>query len=167
MDLVSWYGVSWWLNNYMRNILRLDGISYKDLAIWKAPHLFCISQSIIQPPSDWPDHVYCTGRWFLDESVLSTSMTAPHPDLLQFLDKTRGVGPLVYIGFGSMSIRLLVEDVMKIMKAVKNANVFAIFCTSSANWSKKLPEEVTVLSKEDQTICFIQEAQHAWLFPRV
>ncbi len=115
------------------------------------PVLHGVSQHVVPQPSDWPETARTTGYWFLDQ----INDYSPPPELEAFLEAGP---PPVYIGFGSMA-GLNPERLANIViKALQKAGSRGIIATGWGGLKTvDLPE----------TILQIDQAPHAWLFPRV
>ena len=117
------------------------------------PTLVACSQAVFPRPADWPQGVYNTGYWFLDEEP----GWQPPVELLHFL---QGGRPPVYVGFGSIGDPAAAEQTTHlVIKALQLAGQRGVLATG---WSgmvqlDSLPEEIFVL----------ESAPHAWLFPRM
>jgi sterol 3beta-glucosyltransferase len=117
------------------------------------PTVISCSNYVFPKPADWPEHVYNTGYWFLDDE--------PHwraPDnLLEFLQDGP---PPVYVGFGSLSDPDLAGQVTQVVaQALRLSGQRGILATGwggMANTSD-LAEDIFVL----------ESAPHALLFPRM
>ncbi len=117
------------------------------------PTVTSCSNYVFPKPNDWPEHVYNTGYWFLDEEPGWT----PPDNLLRFLE--RGAPP-VYVGFGSMSNLALAEQTTRLLiEALRLAGQRGVLATGWSGMSKleNLPDELFML----------ESAPHAWLFPRM
>ena len=117
------------------------------------PTVTSCSNYVFPKPNDWPEHVYNTGYWFLDEEPGWT----PPEDLLRFLEQG---APPVYVGFGSMSNPALAEQTTRlVIEALRQAGQRGVLATGWAGMSKtdSLPENIFML----------ESAPHSWLFPRM
>ena len=117
------------------------------------PTVISCSNSVFPRPKDWPEYVYNTGYWFLDEE----SDWNPLNDLLEFLQKG---APPVYVGFGSMGDPTLTNQTTQlVVDALKLSGQRGILATGWKGMSKieNLPKEIFIL----------ESAPHAWLFPRM
>lgn len=115
------------------------------------PVLHAISAHVLPRPNDWPDHVYLSGYWFLDES----NAWEPSAELAAFLDAG---DPPVYVGFGSMAGRSPEKLARTVIAALQKAHVRGIIASGWGGLSARdLPD----------TIFQIDQAPHDWLFPRM
>ncbi|KAH8998525.1 family 1 glycosyltransferase [Lactarius akahatsu] len=101
--------------------------------------------------------------WFLDNPELNWT---PPPTLIDFMAKARSDGkPLVYIGFGSITVpnpKLVTE---RLIRAVQKSDVRAIISKGwSARASKSKDEDDVVFPEE----CYsLDRVPHDWLFPQL
>jgi hypothetical protein len=72
------------------------------LAQSKIPFIYNFSQAVVPKPLDWGDATTVSGYWFLDNP--DPNWTPPEA-LLHFMDAAKkDKKPLVYIGFGSITV---------------------------------------------------------------
>jgi len=117
------------------------------------PTLVACSQAVFPRPADWPQGVYNTGYWFLDEEP----GWQPPVELLHFL---QGGRPPVYVGFGSIGDPAAAEQTTRlVIEALQLAGQRGVLATGWSGMTKldSLPQEIFVL----------ESAPHAWLFPRM
>lgn len=117
----------------------------------RPPMLFAFSPEIVPPPSDWPQHAFVQGYWFLDPP----SGWAPPERLVQFLN---GGEPPVYIGFGSMTVPRPEELTRAVIEGVRKAGRRAILGTG---WG------TITAGSDSEDILFVGDVPHGWLFERV
>ncbi|MDF3626211.1 glycosyltransferase [Brytella acorum] len=144
----------------MRHDLGLEPIGWRGPWSRKGGHarghylLYAFSRHLQPQPDDWPaDRIAVTGSWFYDQ----TQKWTPPPALMRFLEA--GPKPL-YIGFGSMMCGNPEAFTRMILEAVRQTGRRAIIATG---WGalRALP------GQEDDSLFFIENAPHDWLFPRV
>ncbi|KZL70081.1 UDP-transferase protein (glycosyltransferase family 28 domain-containing protein) [Colletotrichum tofieldiae] len=139
----------WWLSQYNR---------------MGVPCTYLWSPLLLPKPADWPDNVNVSGFVFND----APEEYAPPAELVRFLEAAET--PPVYIGFGSMSFANAQEVFEGIFEAVRRVGVRAVVGKGWANLDK---EEVGKGGgdgdgrRDMSHICIVDEAPHAWLFPRV
>lgn len=169
IDMALWTGTSKQINRFRRNVLGLPPTTLERLELWRVPHIYSFSASVLPPPKDWPDYVHCTGYWFLDNPDKAWH---PDPAFLAFLDAP-DERPIVYIGFGSIVVPDPEAVSATIVEAVLRANVRAIICKG---WSSRMQgkgktaedvESSAMLDRHPGTIYSIDAVPHDWLFPRI
>jgi sterol 3beta-glucosyltransferase len=113
------------------------------------PALVSCSRYVFDRPSEWNEHVYQNGYWFVGEPQEYT----PPKELAEFL--AAGEKPL-YIGFGSM------------FNAVEAEKLAAILAASLARLGRRAVisgmGSLPLLSKD---ILMVDNIPHSWLFERV
>ncbi|GKT49077.1 sterol 3-beta-glucosyltransferase UGT80A2 [Colletotrichum spaethianum] len=140
---------AWWLSQYNR---------------MGVPCTYLWSPLLLPKPTDWPDNVNVSGFVFDD----APEGYAPPAELLRFLQAEET--PPVYIGFGSMSFADAQEVFEGIFEAVQRVGVRAVV---GKGWASLDTEEVSKGAGGDDGrrdmshVCIVDEAPHAWLFPRV
>ena len=146
----------WWLFgpsvNSINQRLGLPQQSYVQYAqqLKATPYLVGVSPAVYPRPDDWLPNAHLTGYWFLDEAAWQ----APQ-HLIDFIEA--GPAP-VYIGFGSMTGYDASETTGIVLDALAETGHRAIMLRG---WGGLQPGDVT------DNICVIDEAPHAWLFPRM
>lgn len=115
------------------------------------PVLHGFSRHVLPHPSDWPSTARITGYWFLDQ----TRDWTPPPELAAFLEEGP---PPVYFGFGSMAACDPERLTNIVVQAVQEAGVRGIMATG---WGGLKSVELSKI------IHPIDQAPHAWLFPRM
>jgi sterol 3beta-glucosyltransferase len=119
----------------------------------KNPTVISCSNYVFPRPKDWPEHVYSSGYWFLDDEA----DWKPSSDLLDFLQKG---APPVYIGFGSIgNPALAVQTTELAIEALKRSGQRGVLATGWSGMTKleNIPEDIFIL----------ESAPHTWLFPRM
>ena len=117
------------------------------------PCLYGFSPSVLPAPGDWPPAHIVTGYWFLEESHGWT----PQPALESFLSS--GVPPL-YVGFGSMMTGFGRSTFRVLDRALELSGLRAVVSAGSEA-GPFLPAHAS------RRMFFVEDASHAWLFPRV
>lgn len=96
------------------------------------PFLYNFSQAVVPPPLDWSSLIRITGYWFLDQPDTNW---VPQPALLDFMRLARNDNvPLVYVGFGSITIKDVEAVTEHIYEAALTADVRVIL---SRGWSAR------------------------------
>jgi UDP:flavonoid glycosyltransferase YjiC (YdhE family) len=141
-------------NDWRRRILGLP--SFPESGPWKGLYaagfhcLYGFSPAVLPAPADWPPDHIVTGYWFLEE----TTGWAPRPDLVRFLSSA---DPPLYIGFGSMGTGFSRGTFRVLDRALELSGLRAVVSTGG----ELLPP------KAAPRMFFVEDAPHAWLFPRV
>ncbi|EFQ28208.1 glycosyltransferase family 28 domain-containing protein [Colletotrichum graminicola] len=130
---------AWWLSQYNR---------------MGVPCTYLWSPRLLPKPTDWPDNVHISGFVF-DRAP----GYAPPEALARFLAAEET--PPVYIGFGSMSFANAPGVFVEVFEAVARTGVRAVVCKGWANL------DVDEAGRGLEHVCIVDEAPHAWLFPRV
>ena len=118
-----------------------------------SPTLTSCSNFVFPRPRDWPEFVYNTGYWFLDEEP----DWKPPSELLDFLNK--GKSP-IYVGFGSVGDPAQAQHTTElIIKALQLSGQRGVLATGWSGISRidNIPEDFFILDS----------VPHAWLFPRM
>jgi sterol 3beta-glucosyltransferase len=129
------------------------GIPFGRQTLRTQPTIVSCSNYVFPKPTDWPEHVYNTGYWFLEDDKNWT----PPDDLLAFLNK--GVPP-VYVGFGSLGDPdSAAHTTQTVIDALKRSGQRGVLATGWNGMSKAddLPDDIFIL----------ESAPHSWLFPRM
>ena len=85
-----------------------------------APRMCCVSPAVIAQPDDWDAQTSMTGYWRLEDAA----HWQPDAALAAFL--ARAGGPVVYIGFGSMTALAPAALAALVLPAVRDAGVRAV-----------------------------------------
>jgi sterol 3beta-glucosyltransferase len=114
----------------------------------RTPLLFAYSSNILPRPSDWDEHVYVTGYFFLTEEAYE-----PPAVLSDFL--SMGIPP-VCISFGSMVNRKAKHIDQIVQDALKRTNNRGIILSG---WGG-----ITHQSSKD--LLYLESTPHDWLLPK-
>ncbi|KAH9179294.1 glycosyltransferase family 1 protein [Lactarius sanguifluus] len=161
-DNVLWTATSSQINRWRKNTLGIGHTDMGHLAQSKIPFIYNFSQAVVPKPLDWGDATVVSGYWFLDNPELGWS---PPQSLVDWMAKARKDGkPIVYIGFGSITVpnpKLVTE---RIIRGVLKSGVHAII---SKGWSARMSkggDEDVVFPEE----CYsLDKVPHDWLFPQI
>jgi sterol 3beta-glucosyltransferase len=115
------------------------------------PTIYCYSSHVVPTPMDWPATTVATGYWFLDEEP---NWQAP-AELLDFLNAGE---PPVYVGFGSIAGSDPEKKARIVLAALDQTGQRGIL---ASGWGGL---KTGSLLKD---VLLIEQAPHAWLFPRV
>ena len=119
----------------------------------RLPTVISCSKYVFPRPEDWPEYVYNTGFWFLDDEA----DWVPSSDLLAFL---HGGTPPVYVGFGSVGDpTLAVQTTELVIEALRQTGQRGILATGWSGMTKidPVPDDIFIL----------ESAPHSWLFPQM
>lgn len=161
-DNVLWTATSSQINRWRKNTLGIGHADMGHLAQSKIPFIYNFSQAVVPKPLDWGDATVVSGYWFLDNPELGWS---PPQTLVDWMAKARADGkPIVYIGFGSITVpnpKLVTE---RIIRGVLKSGVRAIVSKGwSARMSKGGDEDVAFPEE-----CYsLDKVPHDWLFPQI
>jgi sterol 3beta-glucosyltransferase len=140
------------INQFRKDVLGLPGAKGEDRLHGKPiPKLYAFSEAVVPRPPDWDEWSVITGYWFLD----APGRWRPDPALVEFLQE--GARP-VYIGYGSMFMRGVIEKTEMALKALKLAGRRGILATGWGGFS-------AYHSSKD--VFYLEAAPHDWLFPEV
>ena len=129
------------------------GCPYPRQITRRQPTIVSYSDYVFPRPADWPEQVYTTGYWFLDEEP----GWQPPADLMDFLQAGK---PPVYVGFGSVGNPVLAAQTTRlVIEALKRSGQRGVLATG---WNA-----MTHLEDVPDTIHFLDSAPHSWLFPRM
>ncbi|RDB18077.1 Sterol 3-beta-glucosyltransferase [Hypsizygus marmoreus] len=163
---VIWTATSGQINKWRRRTLKINNTDMGHLAQSKIITIYNFSPAVVPKPLDWGDTTIISGYWFLDNPDHNW---IPPPDLLKWMKKARDDGkPIVYIGFGSITVPHPDRVTARIIKAVVQSDVRAII---SKGWSSRMHKPD--LSVEDAEggyppQCYmLEKIPHDWLFPRI
>ena len=129
------------------------GCPYPRQVTRRQPTIISYSNYIFPRPVNWPEHVYTTGYWFLDEEP----GWEPPADLLDFLQAGK---PPVYVGFGSVGDPSHASQTTRlVIEALKRSGQRGVLATG---WNG-----MTRIEDAPHDIYFLESAPHSWLFPRM
>ena len=139
--------------------IGLKNTDLEGLRTQHVPFLYNFSSAVVPRPLDWSDLIGISGYWTLpansDKCAPVASIAAnayrydPPQDIVDFIAKARAdKKPLVYIGFGSITVPDPVAMTEAIVQAVHASGVRAIL---SKGWSARMSkvEDKTVIPKEE------------------
>jgi sterol 3beta-glucosyltransferase len=117
------------------------------------PTIISCSKYVFPQPDDWPEHVYNTGYWFVDDQA----DWQPSAELLDFLQSGP---PPVYIGFGSLgNPKLAAQTTQLAIDAIQLSGQRGILASGWGGMARveHPPEDILIL----------ESAPHSWLFPQM
>jgi sterol 3beta-glucosyltransferase len=161
-DNVLWTATSSIINKWRRETLKIGNTNMGHLAQSKITFIYNFSPAVVPKPLDWSDSTVISGYWFLDNPDLDWT---PPESLLEWMDKARADGkPIVYVGFGSITVPRPNKVTSHIVKAVLKSDVRAIISKGwSARMSKSNEPEVEIPPE-----CYqLDKVPHDWLFSRI
>ncbi|KAF8073827.1 glycosyltransferase family 1 protein, partial [Lyophyllum atratum] len=162
---VMWTATSGQINRWRRKFLQLPNTDMGHLAQSKIITIYNVSQAVVPRPLDWGDTINISGYWFLDNPDLTWS---PPQDLLDWMAKARNDGkPIVYIGFGSITVPHSNQVTARIVKAVLKSDVRAVI---AKGWSSRMnrPGDDKDMQVEIPPECYmIDKIPHDWLFSKI
>ncbi|RVW48964.1 Sterol 3-beta-glucosyltransferase UGT80B1 [Vitis vinifera] len=161
VDLLIWWGIRGYINDFRKKKLKLPPIAYFSTYHGSISHLptgYMWSPHVVSKPKDWGSLVDVVGYCFLNLG----SRYQPQEEFVQWIQK--GDKP-IYIGFGSMITLFLVkplEDPKKttdiILKALKDTGQRGII---DRGWGG-----LGILPEVPDYVFLLEECPHDWLFPR-
>ncbi|PLW44886.1 hypothetical protein PCASD_09154 [Puccinia coronata f. sp. avenae] len=162
-DSLIWRAMSGQVNRWRKETLGIPPTSLEQMQAYKVPFMYNFSSAVVPKPVDWRDHIEVTGYWFLDQSH---GKFQPPVSLLHFIASAKSERvPLVYVGFGSVTVPDSTAVTKSIYAAVVQAGVRAIV---AKGWSDRVEPKS---AKEDvlppPEVYVLQSIPHDWLFPQV
>ncbi|KAL0578624.1 hypothetical protein V5O48_003367 [Marasmius crinis-equi] len=160
---VMWAATSGQINRWRTNTLKIGATDYNQLAQSKIVYIYNFSEAVVPKPLDWGDTTIISGYWFLDNPDLKWS---PPKDLMDWMDQARRDNkPIVYIGFGSITVPHPNRVTTRIIKAVLQSDVRAII---GKGWSGRCSQKVDDPEPEIPKECYMVDSiPHDWLFPKI
>ncbi|KAJ7218833.1 putative sterol glucosyltransferase [Mycena rebaudengoi] len=162
---VLWTATSGQINRWRRNILQIGNTDNNHLDLAKIAFVYNFSSAVVPKPLDWGDAITVSGYWFLDNPE-GANWTPPQ-DLVDWMANAHSDGkPIVYIGFGSITVPHPNRVTARIVKAVLKSGVRAIISQGwSARMSKANDKDPEVEIPEE---CYVvNSVPHDWLFQRI
>ncbi|GAB4845154.1 hypothetical protein Ancab_038558 [Ancistrocladus abbreviatus] len=154
VDLLIWWGIRSYINDFRKKKLKLTPIGYASMYYGSISHLptgYMWSPHVVPKPKDWGPLVDVVGYCFLNLG----SKYQPREDFVEWIVK--GPKP-IYIGFGSMPL----EDPKKItgiiLQALKDTGQRGIL---DRGWG-----DLGIFSEVPDYIFLLEGTPHDWLFPQ-
>ena len=129
------------------------GCPYPRQVTRRQPTVISYSNYVFPRPTNWPEHVYTAGYWFLDEEP----GWQPAAGLMDFLQAGK---PPVYVGFGSVgNPTRAAQTTQLVIEALKRSGQRGVLATG---WNA-----MTRVEEPVKDMFFLDSAPHSWLFPRM
>ncbi|XP_057987140.1 sterol 3-beta-glucosyltransferase UGT80B1 isoform X2 [Hevea brasiliensis] len=154
VDLLIWWGIRGYINDFRKRKLKLSPIAYFSMYHGSLSHLptgYLWSPHLVPKPSDWGPLVDVVGYCFLNLG----SKYKPKEEFNEWIQK--GTKP-IYIGFGSMPLEDPKKTTDIIMEALKDTGQRGII---DRGWGD-LGNFTEVLD----TVFLLEDCPHDWLFPQ-
>lgn len=154
VDLLIWWGIRGFINDFRKNKLNLPPVAYFSLyrgSISHLPTAYLWSPHLVPKPSDWGPLVDVVGFCFLNLG----SKYQPPEDFVQWLKK--GPQP-IYIGFGSMPLEDPDKTTDVILEALRSTGQRGII---GQGWG-----DLGTLAGSSEDVYLLADCPHDWLFPR-
>lgn len=164
-DKVLWQASSSQINKWRKNTLLLKPTSLEKLDTHQVPFIYNFSPAVVPRPLDWASYIHVSGYWFLDEADKDWR---PDSALLKFIAGAKESDvPLVYIGFGSITITNVEKVIKHIYKAVQEAGVRAIVSKGWSSRGQDGAERKVHLDAAPEQVFLVDSIPHDWLFPQI
>ncbi|PKA58343.1 Sterol 3-beta-glucosyltransferase UGT80B1 [Apostasia shenzhenica] len=154
VDLIVWWGIRGFINDFRKKKLKLSPIAYFSTYCGSISHLptgYLWSSYLVPKPSDWGPLVDVVGFCFLN---LGTKYQ-PSKEFVQWLQQ--GPKP-IYIGFGSMPIADAKKTTSIILEALQETGQRGII---GRGWG-----DLGIIPEVPSELFLIEDCPHDWLFPR-
>lgn len=154
VDLIVWWGIRGYINDFRKRKLKLPSIAYFSTYHGSISHLptgYLWSPHLVPKPNDWGPLVDVVGFCFLN---LGTKYQ-PSKEFELWL--MQGSKPL-YFGFGSMPIEDTKKITCIILEALRETGQRGIIVRG---WG-----DLGSISEVSSDIFFIDDCPHDWLFPQ-
>ncbi|XP_025886570.1 sterol 3-beta-glucosyltransferase UGT80B1 isoform X2 [Solanum lycopersicum] len=154
VDLLVWWGIRGYINDFRKKKLNLPPIAYFSTyhgSISHFPTGYMWSPHVVPKPKDWGSLVDIVGYCFLN---LGRNYQPPE----EFIKWIQNGPKPVYIGFGSMPLEDTIKTTDIILEALRNTGQRGIL---DRGWGdlgtfQEIPEDVFLVA----------EYPHDWLFPQ-
>lgn len=154
VDLVVWWTIRGYINNFRKKKLKLAPIAYFSMYYGSISHLptgYMWSPHVVPKPNDWGPQVDVVGYCFLNLG----SKYQPAKDFVQWIQ--RGSKP-IYIGFGSMPLEDSKKTTDVVLEALKNTGQRGII---DRGWG-----DLGTYPDIPDNVYLLQDCPHDWLFPQ-
>ncbi|URE20047.1 Glycosyltransferase family 28 N-terminal domain [Musa troglodytarum] len=153
VDLIVWWGIRGFINDFRKRKLKLPPIAYFSTYHGSISHLptgYMWSPHLVPKPTDWGALVDVVGFCFLN---LGTEYQ-PEKEFVQWIEQ--GPKP-IYIGFGSMPLEDAKKTTTIILEALRETGQRGII---SRGWG-----DLGSLSEVPVDVYLLGDCPHDWLFP--
>ncbi|XP_062019257.1 sterol 3-beta-glucosyltransferase UGT80B1 isoform X1 [Rosa rugosa] len=154
VDLLIWWGIRSYINDFRKKKLKLAPIAYFSTYHGSISHLptgYMWSPHVVPKPSDWGSLVDVVGYCFLNLG----SKYQPQDEFVQWIQK--GPKP-IYIGFGSMPLDDPKQTTDIILEALKDTGQRGII---DKGWG-----DLGNLTEASDSVFLLEDCPHDWLFPQ-
>lgn len=154
VDLLIWWGIRGYINDFRKRKLKLPPIAYFSTYHGSISHLptgYLWSPHLVPKPSDWGPLVDVVGFCFLNLGA----KYQPSKNFAQWL--LQGSKP-IYFGFGSMPIENTKRITCIILEALRGTGQRGIV---SRGWG-----DLGNISVVPWDVFFVDDCPHDWLFPQ-
>ncbi|TFK27999.1 sterol 3-beta-glucosyltransferase [Coprinopsis marcescibilis] len=161
---VMWAATSKQINRWRQNVLNLCATDMGHLSQENIHVVLITPQTVVPKPLDWPDTVSLSGYWLLNDSDPEWS---PTQELIDWMADARAEGkPIVYIGFGSVTVPNPQRMFDRIARAVRKSGARAIL---SKGWAMRMENETQDRpSQRFSEGCYVvDKVPHEWLFASI
>ncbi|WCJ43353.1 Sterol 3-beta-glucosyltransferase UGT80B1 [Euphorbia peplus] len=154
VDLLIWWGIRGYINEFRKRKLKLQPIAYFSMYHGSLSHLptgYMWSPHLVPKPNDWGSLVDVVGYCFLNLG----SKYQPKEQFSEWIQK--GAKP-IYIGFGSMPLDEPKKTTDMIMEALKDTGQRGII---DRGWG-----DLGNFTEVPDSIFLLEDCPHDWLFPQ-
>ncbi|KAJ6930888.1 sterol 3-beta-glucosyltransferase UGT80B1-like isoform X3 [Populus alba x Populus x berolinensis] len=154
VDLLIWWGMRGYINEFRKRKLKLPPIAYFSTYHGSISHLptgYMWSSHLVPKPSDWGPLVDVVGYCLLNLG----SKYEPKEEFLQWIQK--GTEP-IYIGFGSMPLEDPKNTMDIILEALKDTGQRGIV---DQGWG-----DLGNFMEVPDSVFLLKDCPHDWLFPQ-
>lgn len=131
-DKILWQASASQINRWRKHVLHIKHTNFEKMQQRQIPFIYNFSPAVVPPPLDWSSLIKISGYWFLDQPDTTWQ---PEESLLEFMYNARKDNvPLIYAGFGSITIKNVETVIEHIYEAALTANVKVIL---SRGWSAR------------------------------
>lgn len=154
VDLLIWWGIRSYINDFRKRKLKLPPIAYFSTyhgSISHLPTAYMWSPHLVPKPSDWGSLVDVVGYCLLKLG----SKYQPQENFVQWIQ--RGPKP-IYIGFGSMPLEDPKKTTEIILEALQDTGQRGII---DRGWG-----DLGKITEVPDNIFLLEDCPHDWLFPQ-